>query len=66
MLNKQKKFLFKYYEGEEYNMHGELINAVLELYKVNLGIKKNEKLLRAQGGKNLLMKNNFQSALFLL
>jgi hypothetical protein len=50
--------IFKHYEGEEYNMHDELVNTVLEIYKVNLGIGKNEKLLRAQGGMFLLMRKN--------
>ena len=50
--------IFKHYDGEEYNMHEELVNTVLEIYKVNLGISKNEKLLRAQGGMFLLMRSN--------
>jgi hypothetical protein len=39
-------------------MYDEFVKAIKELYKVNLGIDKNEKLLRAQGAIFLLMRNN--------
>lgn len=39
-------------------MYNEFVKAIKELYKVNLGIDRNEKLLRAQGAMFLLMRNN--------
>lgn len=50
--------ILKHYQGEEYNMYDEFVKAIKELYKVNLGIDKDEKLLRAQGAMFLLMRNN--------
>lgn len=50
--------IMKHYQSEEYNMHDEFVTAIKELYKVNLGIDKDEKLLRAQGAMFLLMRNN--------
>ena len=39
-------------------MNVEFVNAIKELYTVNLGIDKTEKLLRSQGAMFLLMRNN--------
>lgn len=50
--------ILNHYQSEEFNMNEEFIKAIKELYKVNLGIDKNEKLLRAQGAIFLLMRNN--------
>ena len=50
--------ILKHYQSEEYSMYDEFVKAIKELYKVNLGIDKNEKLLRAQGAMFLLMRNN--------
>jgi hypothetical protein len=50
--------ILKHYESEEYSMYDEFVKAIKELYKVNLGIDKNERLLRAQGAMYLLMRNN--------
>lgn len=50
--------ILKHYQSEEYNMYDEFVKAIKELYKVNLGIDKDEKLLRAQGAMFLLMRNN--------
>lgn len=46
------------YEGDQFNMYGEFVKALKELYKVNLGVNDNERLLRAQGAMFLLMRNN--------
>ena len=50
--------IFKHYQSEEFTMYDEFVKAIEELYKVNLGIDKDEKLLRAQGAMFLLMRNN--------
>lgn len=50
--------ILKHYQSEEYSMYDEFVKAIKELYKVNLGIDKDEKLLRAQGAMFLLMRNN--------
>lgn len=50
--------ILKHYQSEEFNLHEEFVEAIKELYKVNLGLDKNEKLLRAQGAMFMLMKNN--------
>jgi len=50
--------ILKHYKSEGYSMYDEFVKAIKELYKVNLGIDKNEKLLRAQGAMFLLMRNN--------
>lgn len=46
------------YQGEKFNMYNEFVKAIKELYKVNLGIKNDEKLLRAQGAMYMMMRNN--------
>ncbi|HOG19177.1 MAG TPA: hypothetical protein PKW37_01860 [Salinivirgaceae bacterium] len=48
----------KHYHSDEYSMYTEFANTIRELYKVNLGLDRGEKLLRAQGAVFLLMKNN--------
>lgn len=48
------------YQGKEYNMHNAFVEAIRELYRLNIGIDKNEQLLRAQGGMYFLMRNNEQ------
>lgn len=50
--------ILKHYQSEEYSMYDEFVKTIKELYKVNLGIDKDEKLLRAQGAMFLLMRNN--------
>ncbi len=50
--------IFKHYQSEEFSMYEEFVKAIKELYKVNLGIDKDEKLFRAQGAMFLLMRNN--------
>jgi hypothetical protein len=50
--------IMKNYQGKEFSMYDEFVKAIKELYKVNLGDDKDEKLLRAQGGMFLLMRNN--------
>lgn len=50
--------ILKHYQSEEYNMYDEFVKVITELYKVNLGLDKTEKLLRAQGAVFLLMRNN--------
>lgn len=50
--------ILKHYQSEDYSMYDEFVKAIKELYKVNLGIDKGEKLLRAQGAMFLLMRNN--------
>lgn len=55
----------KHYRGSEFAMYDEFVKAVQELYSINLGIDNNEKLLRAQGGLFLLMRNNANLRLML-
>lgn len=43
---------------EEENMHDEFVNAMYELYKLDLGVEKEDRLLRAQGVMFSLMRNN--------
>ena len=46
------------YEGEKYNMYNEFVAGIKELYKLNLGINEEEKLLRAQGAMYMFMRSN--------
>jgi len=39
-------------------MYDEFVKAMKELYKLNLGNEKEEKVLRAQGAMFILMRNN--------
>ncbi|MBK6953734.1 MAG: hypothetical protein IPH24_17295 [Crocinitomicaceae bacterium] len=50
--------ILEHYQSEEYSMYDEFVKAIKELYKVNLGIDREEKLLRAQGAMYLLMRNS--------
>ena len=50
--------ILKHYQSDEFSMYAEFVNAIKELYTVNLGIDKSEKLLRAQGAMFLMMRNN--------
>ncbi len=50
--------IFKHYYSEEFSMINEFVNAIKELYKVNLGIDRDERLLRAQGAMYFIMRNN--------
>ena len=50
--------IFKHYISEEFSMYEEFVNAIKELYTINLGVEEEEKLLRAQGAMFLIMKNN--------
>ncbi len=46
------------YEGEQFNMYNELVKGIKELYKINLGIEDEERLLRAQGAMYMFMRHN--------
>ena len=50
--------IVKNYKSENYSMFDELVKSVKELYKLNLGIDEEERLLRAQGGLYVIMRNN--------
>ncbi|MDT8308312.1 MAG: hypothetical protein RQ866_02205 [Bacteroidales bacterium] len=50
--------ILQHYQSKEYSMNDEFIKAIKELYKVNLGLDREEKLLRAQGAMFFLMRNN--------
>lgn len=50
--------IFSNYESEENNMYEELIDGVKDVYKLNLGTDKKEKLLRAQGAMYMYMRHN--------
>ncbi len=50
--------ILKHYQSEKFSMYDEFVKAIKELYKVNFGIDKEERLLRAQGAMFLLMRNN--------
>ncbi len=46
------------YQGEQFNMYNEFVKGIKELYKINLGIDKGERLLRAQGAMYMYMRHN--------
>lgn len=46
------------FQGEQFNMYNEFVKGIKELYKINLGIENNDKLLRAQGAMYMFMRNN--------
>lgn len=46
------------YNGENFKMYNEFVKGIKELYKINLGVDKKEKLLRAQGAMYVFMRNN--------
>lgn len=50
--------IVKHYKSGEFSMYDEFVKAMKELYKLNLGNEKEEKLLRAQGAMFILMRNN--------
>ena len=50
--------IFNNYRGEQFNMYDEFVKGIKELYKINLGIDDNDKLLRAQGAMYMFMRNN--------
>lgn len=50
--------IFKHYQSDEFDLYSEFVKAIKELYKVNLGVDNDEKLLRAQGAMFFLMRNN--------
>ena len=50
--------IFEHYDGEQYNMYDEFVKGILEVYKINLGVEDDEKLLRAQGAMYMFMRNN--------
>ncbi len=47
-----------HYQGKTYNMYNEFVKGIKELYTINLGVDKEERLLRAQGAMYMFMKNN--------
>lgn len=50
--------ILKNYQGDTYSMYDAFVRALKELYVVNLGIDKSERLLRAQGAMYMLMRNS--------
>jgi len=46
------------YQGEQYNMYNEFVKGIKELYKINLAIDSDARLLRAQGAMYMFMRNN--------
>lgn len=52
--------ILKNYEGKTYNMLNEFKKGLMQIQSLNLGIDKNEKLLRSQGVMFSLMYNNEQ------
>ena len=50
--------IIKHYNSKEYNMYNEFGNALGELYKINLGVDNNERLLRARGAVFMQMFHN--------
>ncbi|MPN29331.1 hypothetical protein SDC9_176784 [bioreactor metagenome] len=47
-----------YYKSKNSTIYDEFVKSIKELYTVNLGVSREERLLRAQGAMFLLMKNN--------
>ena len=50
--------IINHYLDEEYNMYDELVNGLTELYEMNLGVDKEERLLRARGAMFMYMFHN--------
>ncbi len=46
------------YQGRKFNMYNEFVNGIKELYKINLGVDKEDNLIRAQGAMYMFMRNN--------
>lgn len=51
-------YFWNNYQGNEINLYDEFVKAIKEIYKLDLGTDKNEKLLRAQGAVFIIMRNN--------
>ncbi len=47
-------------KGEEDNMHNQFVAAIRQLYKQDLGVDREDRILRAQGAMFSLMRNNEQ------
>ena len=50
--------ILSHYEHDDYNMQDELVNGIKEVYKINLGTKNEDRLLRAQGALFMSMRHN--------
>ena len=50
--------IFNNYRGEQFNMYNEFVKGIKELYKINLGIDDDDRLLRAQGAMYMFMRSN--------
>ena len=50
--------IYMHYRSEEFSMYEEFVKAIEKLYKVNLGIDRDEKLFREQGAMFFIMRNN--------
>lgn len=50
--------IFENYEGQEFNMYSEFVKGVKEVYQLNLGVDKEQRLLRAQGALFMYMRQN--------
>lgn len=50
--------ILKNLRGDHYNMYNEFVAAIRELYKQELGVEREARLLRAQGAMFSLMRNN--------
>ena len=46
------------YKGDQFSMYDEFVKGIGELYKINLGLDDDERILRAQGAMYMFMKNN--------
>lgn len=52
--------ILKHIQSEEFKIYDDFVKSIKELYKINFGIDKEERLLRAQGAMYVLMKNSDQ------
>lgn len=50
--------LINNYQNEEYNLYEEMVKGVKEIYLINMGIDKADRLLRAQGAMYMYMRNS--------
>ncbi len=50
--------IVRHYKSKQFNIYNEFVQGIKALYQINLGIKNEEKLLRAQGAMYMFMKNN--------
>lgn len=53
-------------KGDEFSIYDEFVKGIKELYKINLGLADEERLLRAQGAMYMFMRKNKQLAELLL